>query len=88
MLALYFCLPNLVTNIVDAKLDDGTLYNVHRYFFETHAPKFTEDHLGDPERSMPIKLAGVSGVDFQRFLSIVYPTCVAIPLLTYPAHFQ
>ncbi|KAL1759897.1 hypothetical protein FB107DRAFT_204180 [Schizophyllum commune] len=56
------------------ELDDGTMYNVHRYFFETHAPKFTEDHLGDPERSTPIKLAGVSSVDFQRFLSIVYPT--------------
>ncbi|KAL1725904.1 hypothetical protein EV714DRAFT_220422 [Schizophyllum commune] len=59
---------------VRLELDDGTLYNVHRYFFETHAPKLTEDHLGDPERSTPIKLAGVSGVDFQRFLSIVYPT--------------
>ncbi|KAL1711963.1 hypothetical protein EV715DRAFT_214566 [Schizophyllum commune] len=59
---------------VKLELDDGTLYNVHRYFFATHAPKFTEEYLDGAEKSSPIKLAGVSGVDFQRFLSIVYPT--------------
>ncbi|KAL1725245.1 hypothetical protein EV714DRAFT_288050 [Schizophyllum commune] len=55
------------------ELEDGSLYNVHRYFFDTHAPKFAEEHL-DGEVSTPIKLSGVCSVDFERFLSIIYPT--------------
>ncbi|KAL1672059.1 hypothetical protein EV122DRAFT_284342 [Schizophyllum commune] len=27
------------------ELDNGTLYNVHRYFFERHAPLFAEKYL-------------------------------------------
>ncbi|KAL1679065.1 hypothetical protein EV122DRAFT_210878 [Schizophyllum commune] len=59
---------------VKLELDDGTLYNVHRYFFDTYAPNFAKGYLGDAEKSAPIKLVGVSSVDFQRFLSIIYPT--------------
>ncbi|KAI5890045.1 uncharacterized protein SCHCODRAFT_02630719 [Schizophyllum commune H4-8] len=55
------------------KLDDGTLYNVHRYFFETYAPNFSYEYLHN-EGLAPIKLPGVSSVDFQRFLTIIYPT--------------
>ncbi|KAL1759887.1 hypothetical protein FB107DRAFT_287355 [Schizophyllum commune] len=55
------------------ELDDGSLYNVHRYFFEIHAPTFAEEYL-DCEASAPIKLSGVCSVDFERFLSMIYPT--------------
>ncbi|KAL1712978.1 hypothetical protein EV715DRAFT_277638 [Schizophyllum commune] len=57
------------------ELDDGSLYNVHRYFFETHAPTFAEEYL-DCEASAPVKLSGVCSVDFERFLSMIYPTAL------------
>lgn len=57
------------------QLDDGTPYNVHRYFFETHAPSFADEYL-IKGGTASIKLPGVSSVDFERFLSITYPTCV------------
>ncbi|KAI4524617.1 hypothetical protein K525DRAFT_193578, partial [Schizophyllum commune Loenen D] len=59
------------------ELNDGSLYNVHRYFFDTHAPKFADEHLRDlppSDDSTIIKLPNVSYVDFERFLSIIYPT--------------
>ncbi|KAL1672060.1 hypothetical protein EV122DRAFT_195089, partial [Schizophyllum commune] len=55
------------------ELDDGSLYNVHRYFFETHAPTFAKEYL-NCEASRPIKLSGVCNADFERFLSMIYPT--------------
>ncbi|KAL1759895.1 hypothetical protein FB107DRAFT_270624 [Schizophyllum commune] len=55
------------------ELDDGAMYNVHRYFFETYAPKFANEHLRDLAVSI-IKLPNVANVDFERFLSIIYPT--------------
>ncbi|KAL1702786.1 hypothetical protein EV121DRAFT_292934 [Schizophyllum commune] len=55
------------------KLDDGTLYNVHRYFFETHAPSFADEYL-PKGGTASIKLPGVSSVDFERFLSVIYPS--------------
>ncbi|KAL1662388.1 hypothetical protein GGF50DRAFT_59095 [Schizophyllum commune] len=58
---------------IDLKLDDGTLYNVHRYFFETYAPKFADEYLRN-EGNEPIELPDVSCIDFERFLSIIYPT--------------
>ena len=68
------------------QLDDGTLYNVHRYFFETHAPSFADEYL-PKGGTASIKLPGVSSVDFERFLSIVYPTCVFFSF-SYPLHPQ
>ncbi|KAL1687891.1 hypothetical protein GGG16DRAFT_116537 [Schizophyllum commune] len=59
------------------ELNDGSLYNVHRYFFDTHAPKFADEHLRDlppSDDSTIIKLPNVNNVDFERFLSIIYPT--------------
>ncbi|KAL1711961.1 hypothetical protein EV715DRAFT_268221 [Schizophyllum commune] len=59
------------------ELDDGAMYNVHHYFFETYAPKFADEHLRDQtlsDDSTIIKLPNVSNVDFERFLSIIYPT--------------
>ncbi|TRM68875.1 hypothetical protein BD626DRAFT_579628 [Schizophyllum amplum] len=58
---------------VKFELDDGKLYNVHRYFFDTHAPQFAAEHLRG-RHSEHIKLHDVSSVDFERLLSIIYPT--------------
>ncbi|TRM68877.1 hypothetical protein BD626DRAFT_562703 [Schizophyllum amplum] len=55
------------------EVGDGTLYNVHRYFFENYAPKFATDHLSDAETEV-VRLPDVANVDFQRFLSMIYPT--------------
>ncbi|KAI5890028.1 uncharacterized protein SCHCODRAFT_02749871 [Schizophyllum commune H4-8] len=54
------------------KLDDDTFYNVHRYFFERHAPRFAELYLRDGQPDI-IEIHDVSSIDFQRFLSIIYP---------------
>lgn len=51
------------------------MYNVHRYFFETYAPKFADEYLRNGGNE-PIELPDVSCIDFERFLSIIYPTCV------------
>ncbi|TRM68876.1 hypothetical protein BD626DRAFT_2009 [Schizophyllum amplum] len=58
---------------VKFELDDGKLYNVHRYFFETHAPQFAAEHMRGRQFES-IKLRDVSSVDFERFLSMIYPT--------------
>ena len=54
------------------QLDDGTFYHVHRYFFERHAPRFAEQYLCGETPDI-IEVHDVSSVDFQRFLSIIYP---------------
>ncbi|KAI5897006.1 uncharacterized protein SCHCODRAFT_02616437 [Schizophyllum commune H4-8] len=61
---------------VDFVLDDGTLYRVFRYFFDLHSPEFVANHLSN-DSSDPIQLSGVSGVDFDRFLSLMYPSELA-----------
>ena len=61
------------------------MYNVHRYFFETYAPKFADEHLQDlalSDDSTIIKLPNVFNVDFERFLSIIYPTYALKPSLS------
>ena len=58
------------------QLDDGTFYHVHRYFFERHAPRFAEQYLCGETPDI-IEVPDVSSVDFQRFLSIIYPRRVS-----------
>ncbi|KAI5835357.1 hypothetical protein K523DRAFT_347156 [Schizophyllum commune Tattone D] len=59
------------------QLDEGTFYNVHRHFFERHAPRFAEKYLRGEQPDL-IQHHGVSSVDFQRFLSIIYPSDLGI----------
>ncbi|KAI5890013.1 uncharacterized protein SCHCODRAFT_02669226 [Schizophyllum commune H4-8] len=59
------------TRSVKFKLDDGTLYNVFRYFFE-QSPTFVEEYLSQDDVEV-IYLKDVSRVDFDRFLSYMYP---------------
>ncbi|KAL1760311.1 hypothetical protein FB107DRAFT_287133 [Schizophyllum commune] len=61
---------------VEFVLDDGTLYRVFRHFFELHSPEFVAKYLLD-DSSGPVQLFGVSGVDFDRFLSLMYPSELA-----------
>ncbi|KAL1725903.1 hypothetical protein EV714DRAFT_277078 [Schizophyllum commune] len=55
------------------QLEDGTLFNVHRYFFKKHAPSFAAEYLQDVAEE-PIRLPGVTTVDFERFLTMIYPS--------------
>ncbi|KAL1672055.1 hypothetical protein EV122DRAFT_295135 [Schizophyllum commune] len=55
------------------RLDDGTFYNVHRHFFERHAPRFAELYLRGEQPDI-VEIHDVSSIDFQRFLSIIYPS--------------
>ncbi|KAI5890047.1 uncharacterized protein SCHCODRAFT_02335105 [Schizophyllum commune H4-8] len=55
------------------QLEDGTLFNVHRYFFKKHAPSFAAEYLRDVAEEA-IKLPGVTTVDFERFLTMIYPS--------------
>lgn len=65
---------------------ESTLYSVHRHFFERHSEYFRKllstywyidgNHVFLPE---------VKKVDFERLLSIFYPTYVAFP--KFPALF-
>ncbi|KAL1705227.1 hypothetical protein EV121DRAFT_290655 [Schizophyllum commune] len=58
-------------------LDDGTLYRVFRQSFAAHSTLFTKEYLvgrGDDE---VIKLPGVSSVDLDRLLSLMYPSELA-----------
>ncbi|KAL1712961.1 hypothetical protein EV715DRAFT_212622 [Schizophyllum commune] len=59
------------TRSVKFKLDDGTLYNVFRHFFE-QSPSFVEKYLSADDVEV-IYLKDVSRVDFDRFLSYMYP---------------
>ncbi|KAI5833304.1 hypothetical protein K523DRAFT_349079 [Schizophyllum commune Tattone D] len=58
-------------------LDDGTLYRVFRQLFEEHSSAFTTQYLADCSEDNPIKLPGVSFVDLDRFLSLMYPSELA-----------
>ncbi|KAI5890049.1 uncharacterized protein SCHCODRAFT_01049409, partial [Schizophyllum commune H4-8] len=58
---------------VKFRLDDGTLYNVHRYFFDKHAPLFSQQYLCDAGEGI-VALQGVSSTDLNRFLAMVYPS--------------
>ncbi|KAL1725241.1 hypothetical protein EV714DRAFT_277695 [Schizophyllum commune] len=57
------------------KLDDGNVYNVHRSFFETHSPKFAAEYLCNSHAEV-VRLAEISSVDFECFLSMIYPTAI------------
>ncbi|KAL1712973.1 hypothetical protein EV715DRAFT_212633 [Schizophyllum commune] len=59
------------------KLEDGTFYNVHRHFFERHAPRFAELYLRGEQPDI-LEIHDVSSIDFQRFLSIIYPSELGI----------
>lgn len=60
----------------------GTLFKVHRHFFQQYSQSFAEKHMrqkgGDkPSQGdgvvFPILLEDVSALDFERFLSVFYP---------------
>ncbi|KAI4524621.1 hypothetical protein K525DRAFT_193609, partial [Schizophyllum commune Loenen D] len=55
------------------QLEDGTLFNVHRYFFKKHAPSFAVEYLQDVAEE-PIRLPGITTIDFERFLTMIYPS--------------
>ncbi|KAI4518820.1 hypothetical protein K525DRAFT_207554 [Schizophyllum commune Loenen D] len=58
---------------VKFKLDDGMMYNVHRYFFDKHAPSFSHEYLCEGAEDI-VALQGVSSTDLDRFLAMVYPS--------------
>ncbi|KAI4520783.1 hypothetical protein K525DRAFT_202875, partial [Schizophyllum commune Loenen D] len=64
------------------QLDDGTIYNVHRYFFDAYSSRFAEEHLSEidlvDEEDLVIKLSDVSRQDFDRFLSLIYPSAIGV----------
>ncbi|KAI4517714.1 hypothetical protein K525DRAFT_177453, partial [Schizophyllum commune Loenen D] len=62
-------------------LDDGTLYRIFRYSLEAHSPAFAARYLADVVGGGPIKLPGISSVDLDRFLSLIYPSEIATPSL-------
>ena len=53
---------------------EGTLYNVHRYFFERDSSYF-RSILEKTDTSSPLVLPDVSSSDFAEFLAILYPAC-------------
>ncbi|KAL1734708.1 hypothetical protein EV714DRAFT_201931, partial [Schizophyllum commune] len=67
---------------VELLLDDGTLYRIFRYSLEAHSPAFAARYLAEGVDDGPIKLPGVSSVDLDRFLSLIYPSEIATPTLT------
>ncbi|KAL1722937.1 hypothetical protein EV715DRAFT_192186 [Schizophyllum commune] len=58
-------------------LDDGTLYRVFRQSFAAHSTLFTKEYLAGRGDDEVIKLPGVSSVDLDRFLSLMYPSELA-----------
>ncbi|KAL1663709.1 hypothetical protein GGF50DRAFT_115801 [Schizophyllum commune] len=58
-------------------LDDGTLYRVFRQSFAAHSTLFAEEYLVGRGDDQVIKLPGVSSVDLDRFLSLMYPSELA-----------
>ncbi|KAL1663705.1 hypothetical protein GGF50DRAFT_127790 [Schizophyllum commune] len=62
---------------IQLMLDDGTLYRVFRQSFEEHSSAFATQYLADCSEDEPIKLSGVSSVDLDRFLSLMYPSELA-----------
>ena len=53
------------------------MFNVHRYFFKKHAPSFAAEYLQDVAEQ-PIRLSGITTIDFERFLTMIYPSCVSL----------
>ena len=61
---------------------EGSLFKVHRFFFQRDSPVFksmfslpvplNERPEGEVEEN-PIHLHGIKSIDFERFLSILYP---------------
>ncbi|KAI5833300.1 hypothetical protein K523DRAFT_296311 [Schizophyllum commune Tattone D] len=58
-------------------LDDGTLYRVFRQSFAANSTLFAEEYLSGHGDDEDIKLPGVSSVDLDRFLSLMYPSELA-----------
>lgn len=58
---------------LELELDDGKTYKVHRYFFQTHSPAFTARYLSEEPKDI-VHLPNVSSVDFEQFLSLIYPS--------------
>ncbi|KZP15385.1 hypothetical protein FIBSPDRAFT_867315 [Athelia psychrophila] len=54
-------------------LVEGTLYNVHRYFFVRDSTHFRTILQGTDDHN-PCMLSGVNCADFDEFLAILYPT--------------
>ncbi|KAL1710471.1 hypothetical protein EV121DRAFT_192899, partial [Schizophyllum commune] len=67
---------------VELLLDDGTLYRVFRYTLEAHSSAFSARYLADGTDKGPIRLPGVSSVDLDRFLSLIYPVEIATTSFT------
>ncbi|KAI5890986.1 uncharacterized protein SCHCODRAFT_02580127 [Schizophyllum commune H4-8] len=66
------------------QLDDRTVYNVHRYFFNAYSSRSAEEypevddiHLVDDEEPVS-RLLDVSREDFDRFLSLIYPSAIGV----------
>ena len=59
------------------QLDDGALYRIHRSLFQQHCPQFVAQYLQDSSEQI-IVLRDVASHDFERFLSMVYPSCVRV----------
>ncbi|KAL1679061.1 hypothetical protein EV122DRAFT_210872 [Schizophyllum commune] len=51
---------------LELELDDGTLYNVHRYFFKKYAPAFGELYL-DGATEKPVRVPKVASLDLDRY---------------------
>ncbi|KAL1759886.1 hypothetical protein FB107DRAFT_270616 [Schizophyllum commune] len=56
-------------------LDDGSAYNVHRSFFAAHSPKFAAEFLCNSHAEV-VRLPEISSVDFECFLSMIYPIAI------------
>ncbi|KAF7979220.1 hypothetical protein HWV62_43172 [Athelia sp. TMB] len=66
----YFRDGNMILSV------EGTLYNIHRYFFERDSSVFRSSLEGTPatDTDTPLVLADITCSDFDEFLSILYPT--------------
>ncbi|KAI5890046.1 uncharacterized protein SCHCODRAFT_02335099 [Schizophyllum commune H4-8] len=56
-----------------ADTDDGALYRIHRSLFQQHCPQFVAKNLQELSEKVML-LRDVASRDFQRFLSMVYPS--------------
>lgn len=62
------------TRSVIFQLDDGTQYKVHRYPLSKRSREFAAQYLSDADENAVKRLEGVSRRDFDRFMSLIYPT--------------
>ncbi|KAL1700692.1 hypothetical protein EV121DRAFT_213646 [Schizophyllum commune] len=51
---------------LELELDDGTLYQIHRYFFKKYAPAFVELYL-DGATEKPVRVPKVASLDLDRY---------------------